>query len=124
MALSGMTGFARAQGAAVGWSWTWELKSVNGKGLDVRAKTPVGFDTIEPFIRPAVAKRIARGSISANLRAARDLTHAQPHVDLAYITALVNSAKPLLRAGTISKPRLDGLLNIKGVIAADDDLSE
>src|SRR5437016_7008967 len=36
--VSSMTGFARAAGEAEGISWIWELKSVNGRTLDLRLR--------------------------------------------------------------------------------------
>ena len=48
MPLSSMTGFARADGAGEGYRWTWELRSVNGKGLDIRLRLPPGFEHLEP----------------------------------------------------------------------------
>jgi uncharacterized protein YicC (UPF0701 family) len=42
MALSSMTGFARGQGASAGYAWSWEIKSVNAKGLDLRLRLPAG----------------------------------------------------------------------------------
>ncbi|MEL6667149.1 MAG: YicC/YloC family endoribonuclease, partial [Pseudomonadota bacterium] len=37
MALSGMTGFARESGEAEWGTWSWEARSVNGRGLDVQS---------------------------------------------------------------------------------------
>ncbi len=34
--LTSMTGFARMDGAVAGLSWVWELRSVYGRGLDLR----------------------------------------------------------------------------------------
>ena len=51
MGISSMTGFARADGAADGLAWTWELRSVNGRGLDVRLRLAPGYDAIEAAVR-------------------------------------------------------------------------
>jgi uncharacterized protein YicC (UPF0701 family) len=55
MALSSMTGFARGNGASAPYTWAWEIKSVNGKGLDLRLRLPPGWDAIEAPVRAAVA---------------------------------------------------------------------
>ena len=47
MALSSMTGFARGHGVCGSYAWAWEIKSVNGKGLDLRLRLPPGWDAIE-----------------------------------------------------------------------------
>ena len=39
-AVHSMTGFARVDGAGEGYRWTWEVRSVNGKGLDIRLRLP------------------------------------------------------------------------------------
>jgi len=51
MALSSMTGFARGHGGAGNYTWAWELKSVNSKGLDLKLRLPPGWDAIEPGVR-------------------------------------------------------------------------
>ena len=42
-ALASMTGFARAEGRAASIAWVWELRSVNGRGLDLRFRLPSGL---------------------------------------------------------------------------------
>ena len=53
MALSSMTGFARGHGVCGPYAWAWEIKSVNGKGLDLRLRLPPGWDAIEAEYAPA-----------------------------------------------------------------------
>ena len=65
-----MTGFARRSGEFEGSTWTWEVRSVNGRGLDVRCRLN-GFEAIEARARQMVSKRFARGSISLNLQVTR-----------------------------------------------------
>ena len=63
MALSSMTGFARSHGVCGSYAWAWEIKSVNGKGLDLRLRLPSGWDAIEAGARSRAAETLARGSI-------------------------------------------------------------
>ncbi len=65
MTISSMTGFARAQGQADECTWTWEIKSVNSKGLDVRCRMPYGFDGLEPRARERIGRKFRRGSSDA-----------------------------------------------------------
>ena len=44
MSLISMTGFAEAPGANGSLRWRWEVKSVNGRGFDLRLRMPPGFD--------------------------------------------------------------------------------
>ncbi len=61
MALSSMTGFARGHGTCGPYTWAWEVKSVNGKGLDLRLRLPPGWDAIEAPVRARAAESLARG---------------------------------------------------------------
>src|SRR4051812_25744144 len=63
VAISSMTGFARA--TAPGWGW--EVRSVNGRGLDIRSRVPAGLDHLEMAIRAAVGKQVSRGNVSVTL---------------------------------------------------------
>jgi uncharacterized protein YicC (UPF0701 family) len=62
-----MTGFARTEGDEFGISWVWEIKSVNGKSLDLRLRLAPGFDPLEPQLRALIAQRFRRGNFSASL---------------------------------------------------------
>ena len=118
-----MTGFARAEGEEAGLSWVWEVKSVNGKSLDLRVRLAPGFDGIEPVLRGAVAQRFRRGNISASL----SLTRTAPPVirvnreALAQIMRLLADLSAEIEA---APPRLDGLLGLRGVIETVDEDSE
>ena len=62
-----MTGFARTSGSFEGCAYAWEIKSVNGKALDVRLRLPSGFDHLEIPTRQAVAQNLKRGNLQINL---------------------------------------------------------
>src|SRR5258708_24310555 len=66
-----MTGFARTEGEADGISWIWELRSVNGRSLELRLRLPSGFEPLEPQLRAALAQSCRRGNISATLSVTR-----------------------------------------------------
>ena len=71
MALSSMTGFARADGVSGNYLWAWEIKSVNAKGLELRLRVPSGWEAIEPPLRARAAEALARGTVHANLTVQR-----------------------------------------------------
>jgi uncharacterized protein (TIGR00255 family) len=115
-----MTGFARAEGEADGISWVWELKSVNSRTLDLRLRLPPGFDALEAPLRAALAGRVRRGNVAANLAVTR-LAPPAIRVNremLAQIVALLNEL-----AGEVESapPRLDGLIGLRGVIETVED---
>src|SRR5712672_3501381 len=92
MALSSMTGFARSNGASGPYTFEWELKSVNAKGLDLRLRLPPGWDELEAFAKKRAGEVLSRGTVYANLNVKR----------ASKIDAVA--------------PSIDGLLGIKGVI--------
>lgn len=114
-----MTGFARAEGEHAGLRWTWEVKSVNGRTLDLKLRLPPGFDALEPAARAAASQRFKRGSLQASLSLARDAGQAPPiRIDLALVERLIQTGEAF--AGRVEKPRWDGLLALKGVMLAED----
>lgn len=70
--VNSMTGFASRSGQAAGWSWTWELRSVNGRGLDLRLRLPDWVEGLEPALRPQLQKALGRGNVTLGLKLARD----------------------------------------------------
>ena len=115
MGVASMTGFARAQGEAPGTSWIWEVKSVNGRALDLRLRLAPGFDAVEPELRAALAQRFRRGNISANLSLSRTTAPALRvnREALSQFVALINELTGEVEA---APPRLDGLLALRGVV--------
>lgn len=67
-----MTGFASFNGASAPHSWSWELRSVNGKGLDLRLRVPDWIDGLEAGLRKKLSAVLARGNVTCNLRLNRD----------------------------------------------------
>jgi uncharacterized protein (TIGR00255 family) len=67
MALSSMTGFAQSSGEKDGLHWQWEIKSVNGKTLDLRCRLPSGFEALEAVVRSTVSQHIKRGNLQVTL---------------------------------------------------------
>jgi len=115
LGVASMTGFARAQGEAPGTSWIWEVKSVNGRALDLRLRLAPGFDAVEPELRAALAQRFRRGNISANLSLSRTTAPALRvnREALSQLVALINELTGEVEA---APPRLDGLLALRGVV--------
>ena len=116
MALSSMTGFARGHGVHGSYAWAWEVKSVNGKGLDLRLRLPPGWDAIEAPVRALAALKLARGSVQAGLTAERTGIAPAVRVNTAVLEAFLTTIRELAPRIEASPPSLDGLLALKGVI--------
>lgn len=121
MTISGMTGFARAEGEHAGQRWVWEVRSVNGRALDLKLRLPSGFDALEPLARAAAAQRFKRGSLQATLSLSRDPTAAPPlKIDAALVERLLEAGEPLIKAKRVRRPSWDGLLAVRGVLQSED----
>jgi uncharacterized protein (TIGR00255 family) len=123
VAVASMTGFARTQGEVQGIAWVWEIKSVNGRTLDLRLRLGPGFDGLEPELRALLVQRFRRGNFSANLNVTRT---APPELRinrqaLAQLMTLVGELSAEIEA---APPRLDGLLALRGVIETVEDENE
>jgi uncharacterized protein (TIGR00255 family) len=116
MAIKSMTGFARADGAVGNLSWHWEVRSVNGRGLDIRLRVPPGFEGLEPRIREILGKRIARGSLTVNLGVRRAHGQAQIQLNEIALKQVLEAVDRLRQAVPVGPPSAEALLGIKGVL--------
>jgi uncharacterized protein (TIGR00255 family) len=120
MALSSMTGFARTHGVCGPYAWAWEIKAVNGKGLDLRLRLPAGWDAVESAVRSRAAETLSRGSIQAGLTVERSGAAPTVRVNTAVLEAVLGAARQLSRRIEAAPPTLDGLLGLKGVLEISD----
>ncbi|MBV8978258.1 MAG: YicC family protein [Alphaproteobacteria bacterium] len=120
MTLVSMTGFADAQGAGAGLRWRWEVKSVNGRSLDLRLRMPTGFDSVEPAARMLAAERFRRGSIQATLTLEMTEGARAMRIDAGALASAVRIAQEVALETGLAPARVDGLLALKGVIVQDD----
>jgi uncharacterized protein (TIGR00255 family) len=115
-----MTGFARTEGEAAGISWVWELKSVNGKSLDLRLRLPPGYDAMEASLRAALGGRLRRGNISAALTINR-VTPPAIRINRDMLDRVLTLVRELAEEVEAAPPRVDGLIGLRGVIETVDD---
>jgi uncharacterized protein (TIGR00255 family) len=127
MSLASMTGFARASGMRAAMNWQWELKTVNGKALDVRFRLPPGFEHLEAPARAALTQALRRGNVQAALTLSGAVTAARVVVNeevLNQLAALAGSLREKLGGEPV---RADALLSLRGVVdvvAAEPDEEE
>ncbi len=110
MALSSMTGFARGQGVTGSYAWSWELKSVNAKGLDLRLRLPPGWDAVEMPVRARASEKLSRGTVYANLTVERKGVAPAVKVNEPVLNAVLATLKSLGGKVDAAKPTLDGIL--------------
>jgi uncharacterized protein (TIGR00255 family) len=111
-----MTGFARDHDSSGPYSFAWEIKSVNAKGLDLRLRLPPGWDAIEQPVRAKAAEALARGTIYASLTVDRPAVQPVVRINDQVLAAVLATLDGLTDRVQAELPRLDGILAIKGVV--------
>jgi uncharacterized protein (TIGR00255 family) len=124
MSISSMTGFARVDGTTDGLAWTWEARSVNGRGLDVRLRLPPGYEALEVASREAVAKRFARGNVAISLALEKQQVSGSVRLNELVLADVIKAAERVSALSGASKPDAAQLLMIKGVLEAADQMPE
>lgn len=116
MTITSMTGFARDSGSLGDWSWQWELKSVNGKALDVRLRLPPGLDHLEGPVRQRIQKAMKRGNVQIGLTLLNSNSRETVAVNQTLLAELTAIAQRL--QNEIGSPPLqaEALLGLRGVI--------
>jgi uncharacterized protein (TIGR00255 family) len=119
MTISSMTGFARASGASAGGQWVWELRSVNGRGLEQRLRLPPGFDDVEVEARGRIAKAFTRGNVGGTLtvETVASGTFRLNEVALEAVITAAERVRARVPGATVSA---DGLLGLRGVLEPID----
>ena len=116
MPLQSMTGFARSEGTSGRCRWAWELRSVNGKGLDLRIRLPQGFEHFEPAVRQKAAAVFARGNMQIGLSVSIAEPQVQPVVNQGALSAILSLREQLSGIIDPAPLRLDTLLSVRGVV--------
>jgi uncharacterized protein (TIGR00255 family) len=114
--LASMTGYARAAGALPGVAFAVELKSVNGRGLDLRLRLAPGFDGLESDIRRLIGKSITRGSLTVTLTLDREGAEGRVVVNHQALEAILDGLKWLENRVDARKLSLDGIMALRGVL--------
>jgi len=118
--VTSMTGYARVEGRLEGVSWVWELRSVNGKSLDMRLRLPNGYDAIENPLRAMLGEALKRGTVNVTLSVTDDQRPATLQINHEVLDRVIALMQDLEGRIDAAPPRLDGLLSIRGVMELTD----
>lgn len=124
LSLHSMTGFARTSGEAEGWSWVWELKSVNGRSLELRLRLPAGLEALEPGVRSRAQAGLARGSVNAALTVTPAGGSSALSLNRDLLDQYAKAALELAETYGLPKPGPAELLGLKGVVEGEPALGE
>ncbi|MCQ2004711.1 YicC/YloC family endoribonuclease [Rhizobium sp. NRK18] len=116
MPLQSMTGFARSEGAVGRYRWSWELRSVNGKGLDIRFRLPNGMERLEGELRRIASERVSRGNIQAALTLTAESAGMQAVLNRDAFDAVLRLRDELGDLVDTAPLQLDTLLSIRGLV--------
>ena len=126
MTVSSMTGFGRAQGVAGGYAWAWEVRSVNGRGLDLRLRLASGFEALDQPVRKMAGGMFARGNVSINLQVQRERSENRYQLNEDWLAVVSKAAQRIRETGGdqygLIQP--EGLLALRGVIDTMDDAGD
>ena len=120
MTVASMTGFAESAGGHGGLRWRCEAKSVNGRSLDMRLRTPPGYDGLEPPARRLACERFARGSFQISLTVEPEVNMRGLSIDAVALASAVKIAREIAAETGMAPARVDGILALKGVIVQDE----
>lgn len=111
-----MTGFARQEGGNGVVAWVWEIKSVNGRNLDIRSRLPAGYEALDAVARGVVPKHCARGNLQISLNVDRSAAPVQLKLNHELLQQLLSLVAEIESKVTAAPPRLDSLLSFRGVV--------
>lgn len=118
--LASMTGYARASGGVRGASFACEIKTVNGRGLDIRLRLAPGFDALEGEIRQLIGKTLTRGSVTLNLTVERENPGGEIVFNRQALVTVLSALEELKGQVDAAPPTLDGILALRGVLEQRD----
>ena len=111
-----MTGFARVAGEAAWGSWAWEVKSVNGRSLDVRVNVPPGFEGLDRHLKKAASSHFSRGNLQAGLRIDLSAGTEAVAVNSEALNTLIRAYEDVSARPVSDGDALAMLMTIKGVV--------
>lgn len=123
-----MTGFAAKSGALAPHSWSWELRAVNGKGLDLRIRVPDWLPGLEAGLRAELAAGIARGNVTLALRMGREEETSSLAVNEAQLASVLDALSRIEAAAmdagvSLAPSKATDIVTMRGVLeqAAHED---
>ena len=116
MTLQSMTGFARTQGQFEEIAWVWELRSVNGKGLDLRLRIPNGYEALEVKSRAILSEYFTRGNIQISLSVNQSSSIGIPQINQDAVSELLKAAKELQQKVGGALPSAAEFMGMRGVV--------
>ncbi len=127
--IQSMTAFATRRGQSDTANWVWDLRSVNGRGFDLRLRLPEGIDGLEAAVRAALGKVVARGNVTVGLRLNREQAAGALQVDEARLDLILDALdavqeRAFAKGVTLGQPTAADVLVQRGVLVAGQALPD
>ena len=118
--LRSMTGFASARGADGRFGWAWELRSVNGKGLDLRLRVPDWIEGLEAALRSRLGAVLTRGNVTLSLRVQSEDSAAGATLDSGFLDKVLSAmtqieAQAMERGLSLAPATAADVIAVRGV---------
>ena len=129
MTLVSMTGFASLHASGGGYERLWDVRSVNGKGLDLRLRLPDGIDGFEQAARAAVARAALRGNITLSLKLSRDGAAGGLRISAEGLDAALSGLQQIEEAAlsrglSLTSASVAEVLALRGVVESGSDADD
>lgn len=118
--LQSMTGFASATNTTNNRRIICEMRSVNGKNLDIRLRVPNGFEVLETELKKCISAKISRGNLQVSISIDDGNDAAGIIIDQDAFSSIANQATTLATENGVAPPTADGILAVRGVVISDD----
>ena len=116
MPLISMTGFGRAEAQFEAYQWAWELRSVNGRGLDLRIRVPADLQSLENPVREKAGQKLKRGNIQISLQISRTSGETQIKINHGALQQVMAVLLEIENQGGLAPSTASGILNVRGVV--------
>ncbi|OUS21842.1 YicC family protein [Litorivita pollutaquae] len=125
-----MTGFAAAKGTDGGaYSWAWEIRSVNAKGLDLRLRVPDWIEGLEAGLRKRISAAVQRGNVTLSLRISRSEEAGTLAINAAQLSSVLEAMaeiehEAMERGLSLAPANAADIVGLRGVLEpakSDDD---
>lgn len=123
--INSMTGFASAQGAALDFNWSWEMRAVNAKGLDLRLRVPDWVDGLEVALRKQLGTALGRGNVTLNLRLHREDGGGATRLNRDLLTSVLHAMSEIEQEAmnqglSLAPSTAADIVGLRGMLDAED----
>ncbi|MCO4823633.1 MAG: YicC family protein [Amylibacter sp.] len=120
--VNSMTAFASVNGNEAGLTWAWEIRGVNGRGLDIRTRIADGFEGLEPALRKSIGAKCKRGTITVGLKVKRGSVVRGAQLNADAMERALAAVRTTSEAAAVEIAPLDvaAVLSLPGVYGMQD----